>query len=142
MAKSPTKPRLNVRIDFGADHAIGPGKVHLLEHIAKEGSISGAARAMGMSYRRAWLLVDDLNKAFKSPVVASATGGSGGGGAELTPTGRQVADLFRAIEKAASQACVRELSQLASFYRAAAEQAALARANGLTPKRKRTTHQE
>ena len=74
-------PKLTLRIDFDADRAIGPGKVKLLEMIDKHGSISEAGRQMGMSYRRAWLLVDSLNRSFNVPVIASQKGGQHGGGA-------------------------------------------------------------
>jgi molybdate transport system regulatory protein len=87
-----------LRIMFGPEIAIGPGKALLLEAIAESGSISESARRLGMSYRRAWLLVDTMNRCFREPVVASATGGSGGGGAHLTPFGRKVLARFRALE--------------------------------------------
>ena len=74
--------RLTVRVDFGADRALGPGKIRLLEAIGKTGSISRAGRALGMSYRRAWLLVDDMNRSFRAPVVATQPGGVQGGGAD------------------------------------------------------------
>ncbi|MGZ5105893.1 MAG: winged helix-turn-helix domain-containing protein, partial [Usitatibacter sp.] len=79
-----------LRLMFGTEIAIGPGKADLLDAIAATGSISASARRMGMSYRRAWLLVDTMNRCFREPVVAAATGGSGGGGASLTPFGRRV----------------------------------------------------
>ena len=72
--------RLTVRIDFGADRALGPGKIRLLETIGKTGSISKAGRALEMSYRRAWLLVDDMNRSFREPVVTTQPGGAQGGG--------------------------------------------------------------
>jgi len=68
--------RLTVRVDFGADRALGPGKIRLLEAIGKSGSISRAGRALGMSYRRAWLLIDDMNRSFRAPVVATQPGGA------------------------------------------------------------------
>ena len=83
-------PRLTLRIDFDEDRAIGPGKMRLLELIDKHGSISEAGRQMGMSYRRAWVLVDNLNHCFRTPVVASQTGGQHGGGASLTDFGYAV----------------------------------------------------
>ena len=81
---------LYLRVDFGEHGALGPGETRLMELIAETGSISAAGRAMGMSYRRAWLLVDALNVAFGEPLVAKQTGGSGGGGAVLTKLGREV----------------------------------------------------
>src|SRR5271170_6700442 len=96
--------RLTLRIDFGGERAIGPGKIKLLELIDTCGSISEAGRRMGMSYRRAWLLVDALNHCFREPVVAAQVGGVKGGGASLTPFGRGIVAHYRAIEKAAASA--------------------------------------
>jgi molybdate transport system regulatory protein len=93
---------LTIRVNFGGRFALGPGKVRLLELIAKHGSISAAGRAMGMSYRRAWLLVDSLNKAFRVPLVAKQMGGTGGGGAVLTKLGQTVVMQYRAMEKQAN----------------------------------------
>ncbi|MCW2247216.1 molybdate transport system regulatory protein [Azospirillum fermentarium] len=91
--------RLRLRIDFRPDGAIGPGKIRLLEAIREEGSISAAARALDMSYRRAWLLVDDLNRLFREPVVSAAVGGRHGGGTELTAFGAALIEEYRAIER-------------------------------------------
>lgn len=91
--------RLRLRIDFRPDGAIGPGKIRLLEAIREEGSISAAARALDMSYRRAWLLVDDLNRLFREPVVSAAVGGRHGGGTELTVFGAALIEEYRAIER-------------------------------------------
>jgi molybdate transport system regulatory protein len=132
-----SKPRLSLRIDFGNDHAIGPGKIHLLELIDTQGSISAAARAMGMSYRRAWVLVDELNHAFKSPVVISETGGSGGGGAKLTKEGKQISNLFRQLEAGTAQAFAAELTELASYLAKTAAPGKASHSSGLLPKRKR-----
>jgi len=96
--------RLTLRVDFGANRSIGPGKVRLLEAIDKTGSISQAGRALGMSYRRAWLLIDDMNQCFNQAVTNARPGGSQGGGAELTPFGKQLIRSYRAIEAAASGA--------------------------------------
>jgi molybdate transport system regulatory protein len=104
--------RLTLRIDLGSDQAIGPGKIRLLEAIAEAGSISQAGRALGMSYRRAWLLVADLNQCFREPVVAAQTGGSRGGGAALTRFGSKLVTHYRAIEQAAHRAGARHLRQL------------------------------
>lgn len=95
--------------------AIGPGKVALLEAIAETGSISAAARSIGMSYRRAWLLVDETNHTFREPVVNTATGGSRGGGTALTPLGEELVRLYRAAEikaQAATRADVAALTKL------------------------------
>ncbi len=95
--------RLTVRIDFGPEHAIGPGKIRLLEAIEKSGSISQAGRSLNMSYRRAWVLVDELNRCFSEPVVSASPGGARGGGATLTPFGRDVIAEYRKIEARATQ---------------------------------------
>jgi molybdate transport system regulatory protein len=103
-----------LRLDFGPGRAIGHGKVRLLEAVRDHGSISAAGRSMGMSYRRAWLLVDALNRLFETPVVETKHGGSAGGGAELTPFGHHVIELYRAIEKKAHNAVAGELAALAA----------------------------
>ena len=90
--------RLTIRVDFGAGRSIGPGKIRLLEAIRRTGSISNAGRSLGMSYRRAWLLIDDLNGCFREPVVAAKPGGARGGGAELTRFGLELTKQYRAIE--------------------------------------------
>ena len=91
-----TRPR--VRILIGAATALGPGKVDLLETIARSGSISAAARALGMSYRRAWLLVDTMNRCFREDLVETVTGGRGGGGTRVTPMGLDVLRRYRDME--------------------------------------------
>ena len=107
-----TDTRLTLRVDFGANRSIGPGKVRLLEAIDKTGSISQAGRALGMSYRRAWLLIDDMNQCFNEAVTTARPGGSQGGGAELTPFGKQLIRSYRAIETAASGAAKAWLGDL------------------------------
>src|SRR5258708_20518507 len=91
-------PKLTLRVDRGSGRALGPGKIRLLEAIENTGSISQAGRALGMSYRRAWLLVDDMNNCFRDPVIAAQPGGARGGGATLTPFGQQLIQRYRAIE--------------------------------------------
>jgi len=91
---------------------LGPGKIALLELIATHGSISEAARAMNMSYRRAWLLVDELNRSFRSPVTTAQTGGKGGGHAALTDFGRELIGLYRKIESDAAAAAAASLQKL------------------------------
>lgn len=93
--------RLSIRLDLTSGDRIGPGKIALLEAIRTTGSISAAARRLGMSYRRAWLLVEEVNKALAKPAVAAATGGHQGGGAALTPSGERVIELYRSIESIA-----------------------------------------
>ncbi len=90
--------RISLRIYFDETTRMGPGKAELLEKIAELGSISAAGRAMDMSYRRAWKLVEELNSMFREPLVWAQTGGTGGGRAALTEAGRDVLRLYRAIE--------------------------------------------
>ena len=96
--------RLSIRIDLVSGARIGPGKVAILEEIARAGSISAAGRALRMSYRRTWELVEELNTSFGVPVVATAAGGNGGGGAVLTPAGKAIIERYRAIEVDAAEA--------------------------------------
>ena len=109
--------RLTLRVDFGADRALGPGKVRLLEAIRDTGSISQAGRTLGMSYRRAWLLVDDLNQCFRQPVIAAQPGGTQGGGATLTDFGQELIRDYRAIEAAATAAAEQKLNKLTARLR-------------------------
>jgi len=106
-----TGHRLSIRIDLASGARIGPGKVALLEEIGRSGSISAAGRAMKMSYRRAWQLVEDLNHSL-GPVVVTAAGGAGGGGARLTETGATLVRQYRAIEQAAATTAQDHLAAL------------------------------
>ena len=110
----PQKPRaqFRLRISSGDDIAVGPGKIDLLEAIGKTGSITGAARSLGMSYRRAWLLVDTMNRCFKSAVVEAEAGGKRGGGAQLTALGADVVLRYRRVEAAAAKAGKADLAAL------------------------------
>jgi molybdate transport system regulatory protein len=90
--------KVRLRVDFNGVCSVGIGKIELLEGIATSGSLSQAARAMGMSYRRAWLLLADLNESFDRPVATTMTGGSGGGGAVLTPLGKRLIAGYRRLE--------------------------------------------
>jgi molybdate transport system regulatory protein len=103
---------LTIRVDFGAFGYLGPGKIALMELISKHGSISAAGKEMGMSYRRAWLLVDEINHIFREPLVETQMGGSGGGGARLTRLGRDVVGRYRAIEGAAATAAAADVRAL------------------------------
>jgi molybdate transport system regulatory protein len=109
--------RLTLRVDFGTDRAIGPGKVLLLEAIRDTGSISQAGRSLGMSYRRAWLLVDDMNRCFREPVVTAQPGGSQGGGAALTAFGERLIKKYRTIETEATAAAKPQLHDLEASVR-------------------------
>lgn len=104
---------LSIRIDFGPDLRIGPGKIALLEQIEARGSIAAGGRALDMSYRRAWELVENLNQTFGRPVVEPKSGGKKGGGATLTPLGLSLITRYRAMEKAAAAAAKSELEALA-----------------------------
>lgn len=104
--------RLTLRVDFGAERALGPGKIRLLEAIAEAGSISQAGRSLNMSYRRAWLLVDDMNRCFREPVVMTQPGGVQGGGAALTAFGRALIGKYRMIETQAMAAAGPQLLDL------------------------------
>jgi molybdate transport system regulatory protein len=106
-----------LRVMFGTEIAIGPGKAELLEAIAATGSISESARRLGMSYRRAWLLVDTMNRCFREPVVASATGGAGGGGAQVTAFGRRVLASFHAMQARVDRAIDPELERFSELLR-------------------------
>jgi molybdate transport system regulatory protein len=103
---------LIIRVNLDPEGRIGPGKIELLEKIAALGSISAAGRSMGMSYRRAWELVDELQRIFGRSVAARQTGGKRGGGATLTPFGIQLIARFRAIERAAFEAAQPDLDAL------------------------------
>ena len=116
--------RVRLRIYLGEDERkLGPGKIQLLEAIREHGSISAAARAMGMAYRHAWELVDDLNGCFQSPVVAASIGGRAGGGAEITPLGEELIRRFHAMEKATRRAIGRDLDALEAKLDARARKA-------------------
>lgn len=105
-------PRAAIKVDFGTEVRLGPGKVRLLELVAETGSISAAARQMEMSYRRAWLLIDEINGIFGKPVIETAAGGAGGGGAKITPLGKNVIAAFRSLEKEATELVQAKLAAL------------------------------
>ena len=106
---APAKPQ--IRIMFRKAIAMGPGKADLLKAIDASGSISAAARSLGMSYRRAWLLVDTMNQSFKSPVVETLTGGQKGGGARVTDTGREVLKRYLDMEAKAAASVKKDLAE-------------------------------
>lgn len=112
-------PALRFRLLLDAERALGPGKVDLLEAIAKTGSIAAAGRTMGMSYKRAWQLADDLNRSFAEPLITANKGGEHGGGAALTTAGEKVVAAYRGIERKAKQACAAELRALSRLLAAA-----------------------
>jgi molybdate transport system regulatory protein len=106
-----------LRIYLGSEIAMGPGKADLLEAIAETGSIAAAAKRFGMSYRRAWMLVDTMNRCFREPLVSAGPGGAGGGGAVLTPFGADVVARFRALEARARRAVADPVSRFAALLR-------------------------
>ncbi len=116
MPRRPT-PVLRFRLLLDAEHAIGPGKADLLDAVAATGSIAAAGRTMGMSYKRAWQLIDELNRSFAAPLVAASRGGQRGGGATLTPTGNRVRAAYRAIDRKAQKVLGAELRTLARLLR-------------------------
>lgn len=107
-------PSLSLRVNLDPEGRIGPGKIELLEQIAAFGSISAAARRMEMSYKRAWDLVEEMNRLFGKPVVAAQTGGKKGGGAQLTTVGLAIVSRYRAIERAATSAAEPHMKALQS----------------------------
>jgi molybdate transport system regulatory protein len=110
-------PGLTLRV-LGPGHpAMGPGRAALLSNIARTGSISSAARAMGMSYRRAWQLVEAMNKSFAEPLVVTEIGGKRGGGAAVTALGRRLIRLYRAMENKASSAIAADLRRFSRHLR-------------------------
>lgn len=109
--------QLSIRVDLTGGYRIGPGKVALLEAIKATGSISAAARRLGMSYRRAWLLVEEVNTALARPAVASSTGGRQGGGAVLTSSGERVVELYRSIESIARSSAKDEFRAMGKLVR-------------------------
>ena len=114
MSKPSVLPSLSLRIDLDSGNRIGPGKIALLENIDKHGSISAAGRAMEMSYKRAWDLVDEINRVCRQPVVERQTGGKNGGGAMLTPFGESLVERYRRIERDAAIAVKKDLAALRS----------------------------
>jgi len=112
---------LTLRVLGTSGPAMGPGKAELIERIGQTGSISAAARDMGMSYRRAWQLVESLNATFGEPVVTTAIGGQRGGGARVTPYGESLVVHFRAMEEKASSAIAGDLKRYSAKLRKSAK---------------------
>jgi molybdate transport system regulatory protein len=111
-AAAKSQPKLIFRLQFEPEGRIGRGKIELLAHIRETGSISAGGRAMDMSYRRAWLLVDEMNRLFKQPVVESQRGGKQGGGAVLTPFGEALIIHYHAMEEKARAALADDIGWL------------------------------
>lgn len=104
--------RFRMRIRAGDTIAIGPGKIDLLEAVGTHGSLAAAARSMGMSYRRAWLLLDEINRALAMPATDATTGGQAGGGSRLTAVGERIVALYREIEQEAERAAGGQIAAL------------------------------
>lgn len=113
-------PAVRFRVDFGRKGAIGPGKIALLEHIGTGGSLSQAARELGMSYRRAWQLLESLNSSFRERVVLTAKGGRGGGGAHLTPFGRLLIRVYREFDAEVQKRAARSFRPVTGLARQSA----------------------
>jgi len=107
--------KFRMRITDGEAIAVGPGKIALLEAVATTGSITAAAKSLGMSYRRAWLLLDELNRSLRKPAIDSAKGGPNGGGSALTDEGRRLIELYRCIEAEAAKASRADIKRLMSL---------------------------
>jgi molybdate transport system regulatory protein len=116
--KARPEVRFRMRIRKGDTVALGPGKVELLEAVHEHGSISAAARSLDMSYRRAWLLIDELNQSLKSPATVSEQGGQSGGGCVLTAVGENIVRLYRDVEAQAEKACAKQIEDLIRLIRA------------------------
>ncbi len=110
--RHPDRPGIRLRVVLGGDIAVGPGKADLLQAIAETGAIAAAGRRLGMSYKRAWLLVETMNGCFREPLVAAAKGGAGGGGATLTSLGEQVLAAYRRMEAKVVDATAAELEEM------------------------------
>jgi molybdate transport system regulatory protein len=108
------KQMVRFRVDFTDACSLGPGKIELLESIRQTGSLRQAAQALGMSYRRAWLLLDGLNHSFSEPVSTASIGGQGGGGVTLTPFGLEIIRCYRAAAQAIDSAARQELRDIAA----------------------------
>jgi len=115
--RHPDRLGLHLRVVLGATVAIGPGKAELLQTIAATGSIAAAGRRMGMSYKRAWSLAEEMNAMFAAPLVEAAKGGPGGGGAILTPLGARVLAAYRRLQDAAAAAGGSDLAMLQASLR-------------------------
>jgi len=140
MANIGPKIQFRLRVVLGDDIAIGPGKVDLLEAIAATGSISAAARTMGMSYRRAWLLVDTMNRCFRAPVVMAEAGGASGGGTRLTPIGDEVVRRYRSMQAKAEKVGIDDLAALTALLATPGSETEAGSAPAFPPRRASDGH--
>lgn len=115
-----TNPVVRLRVDFATLCCVGPGKIALLEAIHRTGSLSQAARDLRMSYRRGWQLLWSINSSFRVPVVVTATGGRGGGGARITPFGKELLSCYRSFEHDTQTRAVRAFKAIAGKARSGA----------------------
>ena len=122
-------PALRIRVDIAPGCSVGPGKISLLEAIEREGSLSVAAKRLGLSYRRAWNLLADLNSSFAEAVVATAVGGARGGGARVTDYGRALIVEFRALERAAVRLAATRMRRFAPGRKSKSQPATRRRVN-------------
>ena len=137
-ASAVTKPTVRLRVDFARHCCVGPGKIALLEAIQRSGSLSQAARDLGMSYRRGWQLLASLNASFCEPIVVTATGGRRGGGARVTPLGGQLISDYRAFERESQARVARAFKGIADKAHNGAGAAGLAPVTRLGGRRGRT----
>lgn len=117
----PDPLRVKIQLMFGDEIAVGPGKADLLAAVQATGSISAGARTLGMSYKRAWYLLDTMNRCFKAPVIEAVKGGRAHGGAQLTSTGARVLTLYRSMQARAQESAKAELEALADLLAAQVE---------------------
>jgi len=130
-----SSPQLIVRIKLGGDGSFGPGKAELLERIDRLGSISAAARAMRMSYRQAWMLLDTMNQAFQGPLVETSQGGPRGGGAAVTPLGKRILAYCRALQRKAAKSAHADLEAILGLTAAGFPPAVRKRPGAQSPRR-------
>jgi len=116
-ASKPLPQLIRPRITLKPELLLGPGKADLLQAIAEQGSISAAARSLGMGYRRAWAMLNELQQGFEQPLVVTAAGGTGGGGAQVTDLGRDVLACYLALEVACNTAASASLGRLARLMK-------------------------
>jgi molybdate transport system regulatory protein len=132
-------PVVRIRVDFGVPCSLGPGKIALLEAIQRSGSLSQAARDLGMSYRRAWQLLSSLNASFREAVVVTAKGGRGGGGARLTGTGEELISLYREFEKGTQAHAMKAFKAIAGRVRGGTSRTSAAPVMRLSERRARAS---
>lgn len=110
-----SEPRIRLRIEFDGEHTLGPGKMQLLQSVSELGSISAAARSMGMSYRHAWEMLDDVNRCFAGRVFETEAGGRSGGGASVTTFGLDLITRYDEMRKKARRALAKDLAEIESL---------------------------